>query len=113
MKIELAISRTTYEFPWAWVNGHTTVAYELPRVDDDRVAAAELRVGGLPSEMGAVVLCSADAPDDAMQRLERFAYVAPIETTSPSDLRAMFEEPPKRAVRFTESAGGAGRASSR
>lgn len=24
-------AQTTYQFPWAWVNGHTTVAYELAR----------------------------------------------------------------------------------
>ena len=82
---------SSFTFPWAWVNGHTTLGYELLSAVPDRVTAAEYRVGTRPPHTEAVVLASPLLDDDDLQRIERWAHVALVGQVTSGDLQELLQ----------------------
>ncbi|MAT05542.1 MAG: hypothetical protein CL424_10925 [Acidimicrobiaceae bacterium] len=84
--------RGPYEFPYAWVNGHTTVGYQVGRLRVDTIDAAGFRLTHLPKRVAAVVFTPERLDDTkaAHRALLEVAHEATLGETSPDDLYEMF-----------------------
>lgn len=80
-----------WTFRYAWVNGHVTLGYLLPRVQSNLADTALWRLTNVPGEMRKVLFVPrVEQGDEAtVQQLEQAAHVAEVDTADPADIREM------------------------